>query len=87
MIQLKIIGENKMISVTVVNKSSLQLWKVELVLNSLTKMKRWRNFTHDGLLATAKIVVHEYILLHIARRNLFHSSYWIINCNYYLIFQ
>ena len=32
---------------------------------------RWRNFTQDGLLATEKIVGHVYILLHIARRNLF----------------
>ena len=43
-----------------------------------SKMKRRRNFTHDGFLATGKIVGHAYILLHIARRNLFHSSYWII---------
>ena len=34
----------------------MQLWKVELGLNSLTKMKRWRNFTHDSLLSTEKIV-------------------------------
>ena len=47
-----------MIFVTAVKLSSLQLWKVELGLNSLTKMKRWRNFTQDGLLATEKIVVH-----------------------------
>ena len=36
-------------------------------------MKRWRNFTQDGLHATEKIVRHAYILLHIARRNLFQS--------------
>ena len=41
MIQLQIIGENKTIS--------LQLWKLELGLNSLTKMKRWRNFTQEWL--------------------------------------
>ena len=33
-------------------------WKVELGLNSLTKMKQWRNFTHDSLLATEKVVGH-----------------------------
>ena len=33
---------------------------------SLIKMKRWRNFTHDSLLATEKVVGHAYILLHIA---------------------
>ena len=65
-----------MIFVTAVKLSSLQLWKVELGLNSLAKMKRWRNFTQDGMLATEKIVGgHAYILLHVARRNLFHSSY------------
>ena len=37
-------------------------------------MKRWRNFTYDGLLAAEKIVVHGYILLHIARRNLFYAA-------------
>ena len=64
-----------MIFVTAVKLSSLQLWKVELGLNSLKKMKRWRNFTQDRMLATEKIVGHAYILLHVARRNLFHSSY------------
>ena len=29
-------------------------------------MKRWRNFTHDSLLATEKVVEHAHILLHIA---------------------
>ena len=38
---------------------------------SLTKMKRWRNFTHDGFIPTEEIVGHAYIILHIARRNLF----------------
>ena len=56
---------------TAVKLSSLQYWKFELGLNSLTKMKQWRNFAHDGLLATEKIVGHAYILLHIARKNLF----------------
>ena len=64
-----------MIFMTAVKLSSLQLWKVELGLNSLTKMKRWRNFTQVGMFATEKIVGHAYILLHVARRNLFHSSY------------
>ena len=59
--QLYIIGENKMVYVTAVNNRALQLWKLELGLNSLTKMKQWRNFTHDGLLATEKIVGHAYI--------------------------
>ena len=40
-----------MIFVTAVKLSSLQLWKVELGLNSLTKMKWWRNFTHETWLA------------------------------------
>ena len=40
----------------------MQLWKVELGLNSLTKMKRWRNFTQDGLLATEKIVGRVYFI-------------------------
>ena len=51
-----------MIFVTAVKLSSLQLWKVELGLNSLTKMKRWRNFTQDGLLATEKIVGYAYFI-------------------------
>ena len=42
-----------MIFVTAVNYR-LQLWKVELSLNSLTKMKRRRNFTHDSWPATGK---------------------------------
>ena len=67
-----------MIFVTAVKLSSLQLWKVELGLNSLTKMKRWRNFTQDGMLATEKIVGHAYILLYMARRNLYHIPHWII---------
>ena len=66
-----------MISVTAVNNFLYSYGKFELGLNSRTKMKRWRNFTQYGLLATEKIVGHAYILLHIARRNLFHSSYWI----------
>ena len=49
MIQLEIIGENEMISVTAVNNE--KLWKVELGPISLTKMKRWRNFTYYGSLA------------------------------------
>ena len=48
-----------MISVTAVNNrlySYVELGiKVELGLNSLTKMKRWRNLTHDSILATEKI--------------------------------
>ena len=42
-------------------------------------MKRWRNFTHDNILAAEKIVGQAYILLHIAKEDLFHSSYWIIS--------
>ena len=50
----------------VYKRQSLQLWKVKLGLNFLTKMKQWRNFTQDSLLATEKVVGHAYILLHIA---------------------
>ena len=60
-----------MFFVTAVKLASLQLWKVELGPYSLTKMKRWRNFTQDRMLATEKIMGHAYILLHIVRRNLF----------------
>ena len=44
----------------------MNLWKVGLGLNSLTKMKWWRNFTHDDLLGREKIVEHAYILLHLS---------------------
>ena len=47
-----------------------------LGLNSFTKMKRWRNFTQDGFRENCETRV--YFIAYIARRNLFHSSYWII---------
>ena len=63
-----------MISVTaVVNR--LLVMKSRIGPQLLKEMKHWRNFTRDSLLATEKIVEHAYILLHVGRRNLFHSSY------------
>ena len=55
MIQLSIIGENKTIYVTAFNNRHNSY---EKFINCLTKMKRWRNFTHDNLLATEKIGGH-----------------------------
>ena len=45
---------------------------LELGLKPIEKIKRLRNFTHDSLLATEKVVEHAYILLYIARIYLFH---------------
>ena len=65
-----------MISVTAVDNRLYSYGKSKLGLNSLTKMKRCHNFTHDSLLAIEKVVGH--ILLHIARRYLFHIFNWIM---------
>ena len=37
-------------------KTSLELLKVELGLNLLTKTKRWRNFTYDSWLTIEKLL-------------------------------
>ena len=78
MIQLEMVGENKIIYVTPVNNRLYSYGKS----NSLTKMKRWRNFTHDGLLATEKIVGHAYF-----RGEIYFTVFiGLYECNYYLIF-
>ena len=61
-----------MISVTAVNN---RLYNYG---NSLTKIKRWCNFTHDGLLA--------YILLHMRGEIYIPVLIGLYKCNYYLIF-
>ena len=76
-----------MISVTAANNRlySLQLWKIELGLNYLTKIKRWRNFTYVGLLATQKIVGNAYILLHMRGEIYITVLIGLYKCNYYVI--
>ena len=44
-------------------------------------MKRWRNFTHDSLLATEKVVEHAHILLHIAG-----SAFIYIITNFHMLY-
>ena len=51
-----------MISVIVVNNRLYIYGKVELGLNSFTKMKRWRYFIYGGLHSTEKIVGHIYFI-------------------------